>query len=495
MKLHKRIPKYAILIVGLIAFSISGLNWNIGIAAWIAPIFVLYFAKNSKWSEFLLLFLGMAFASAISKTAENLSGLFIIYITTGLSYGVINTLPYIIEKLLNRNENRFYTTLIFPSAIVFIEYLLSLAFGIWGNASIAQYYNFNLIQITSVFGIFGISFLLAWIASILNWIIRNGFETKYVQKGLAVYGLVMVVVLLYGGIRTGFLPPQGETVKVAAVVSEIDIHKIFEKYDEEIIEMSKNSDLEIPADVFSNPSAIASQIAKTNEALSNGAKIVVWNELSLILNRSQVDTLLQQIRPLCAKNHAYLLIAFLEKSTNILAKPFNNKSILVKPDGEIAWEYKKSFLTPIESLIVNRGEGPIPFVDSEYGRLSNALCADLDLSTYISQIGKNAVDILLVPAFDWEEITPYHSNMAAFAAIQYGVSIIRSNGKGIVAFYDYRGETLAKANTFTSNLSIYYAEIPIKSTTTVYSVIGNLFVYLLILFLVMILGIRISKKR
>ena len=84
--------------------------------------------------------------------------------------------------------------------------------------------------------------------------------------------------------------------------------------------------------------------------------------------------------------------------------------------------------------------------------------------------------------------------MAAFAAIQYGVSIIRSNGKGIVAFYDYQGNALAKTNTFISNSKINYAEIPIKSTTTVYSIIGNLFVYILILFLVVILGLRISKK-
>ena len=258
--------------------------------------------------------------------------------------------------------------------------------------------------------------------------------------------------------------------------------------------MSKDYNLEIPDSVFSKPSAIESQIEKTKEALSNGAKIVVWNEISLILCQSQIDSLLQGIRPLCERNHAYILVAFLEKNTSTLPKPFNNKSILLRPDGEVAWVYMKSFLTPIENLIINKGEASIPFIDSEYGRISNALCSDLDLSGHISQVGKNAVDILLVPAFDWAEVTPYHSNMAAFAAIQYGVSIVRSNGKGIVAFYDYQGNVLAQTNTLISDSKINYAEIPIKSTRTVYSVIGNLFVYLLILFLVVSLGLRISKK-
>ena len=73
-------------------------------------------------------------------------------------------------------------------------------------------------------------------------------------------------------------------------------------------------------------------------------------------------------------------------------------------------------------------------------------------------------------------------------------SIIRSNGKGIIVFYDYQGNALAKTNTFISNSKINYAEIPIQSTTTVYSMVGNIFVYILILFLLVFLGLRISKK-
>jgi len=494
MNTQKKIWKYVILIIGLIGYTISGLNWNIGIAAWIAPVFLLYFAKNTKWPGFLLLFLGMAVSASISKSAENLSGLFIIYITTGLSHGIINILPYIIENLLIKREDKFYSTLIFPSAIVIVEYLLSLYLGVWGNSSIAQYHNFNLIQITSLFGIFGISFLVAWFASIINWIVKNGFEVYKIQKGLAVYGAVFVAVLLYGSFRTTFFPPRCETIKVGAIVGEADIQSVFKEWEDEIIELSKNYDLEIPEDVFSTPSAIESQIEKTKKALYNGAKIVVWNEISLILRQSQVDLLLQQIKKQCVKNQAYVLIAFLEKNTSTLPKPFNNKSILVKPDGEIAWEYMKSFLNPLENLVINKGSGAIPFIDSEYGRISNVICADLDLSGYISQVGKNNVDILMVPAFDWKEVTPYHSHVAAFAAIQYGVSIIRSNGKGIVAFYDYQGNAVAKTNTFISNSEINYAEIPIHSTTTVYSMAGNVFVYIWMLFLVLILGLRISKK-
>lgn len=494
MQVRNNPVRYAFLFIGLIGYTFAGLNWNVGIAAWIAPVFLLYYTKTTKWSGFLLFYLGMAVSAALSKTAENLSGLFIIYITTGLSHGAINCLPYVIEKLLARKENGFYSTLIFPSAVVLIEYLLSLVFGIWGNASIAQYNHLNLIQITSLFGIFGISFLIAWLASLVNWLISRGFEKKYLIKGLSIYGAVILAVLIYGTIRTSMFPPRSESVRVASIVGDSDIHEIFNKYEEEIIEFSKNSQRDIPEDVFSSGATISSQFNKTKEAMLNGARIVVWNEISLILKQTQQDSLTLKLKKLCSENKGYILAAFLEENIGTRPKPFNNKSVLITPEGEIAWEYLKSFLNPLEKLIINRGEAVIPFIDTEYGRIGNVICADLDLPRYISQIGKKRIELLLVPAYDWEQITPYHSNMAAFAAIQYGASLVRANGKGIVAMYDYMGHALARMNTFTADSKIVYAEIPIQSTTTVYSIIGDAFVFFWIIFLLIVGGLKIANN-
>jgi len=491
MILFKSKAKYFVLFFGLIAFTFSGLNWHVWFAAWIAPVLMLYFARNSKWTEYLILFVGIGFGSAISKSAENLSGIFLIYITTGVSYGLLHTLPFVLDKLLVRRGTSFYSTLVFPAAVVFTEFALSLGIGIWGNSAIAQYPNTYFIQITSLFGVFGISFMVAWLASVLNWVVNNGLNTRRIRSGLVIYGLVFIAVILFGFIRTNISSAEKDTVKVAAVVGETDIHQVFENWEEEIIGLSKNYDAEIPVELFSDSLALKSIIRRTEEALSNGANVVVWNEISLFLRSSQLDSLVTQIREICMRDKAFVLIAALVKDGSGLPKPFNNQSILVKPNGEIAWEYLKCFLNPLEAMVINKGDGPIPYIDTEYGRIANAICADLDLSGYISQIGKESVDILLVPAFDWEEITPYHSHMAAFAAIQYGVSIIRANGKGIVAFYDYRGELLKQNNTFTSDSKINYVELPLGSTTTLYSVIGNLFVYLLMLFLLIMTGLRI----
>lgn len=491
----KTYSKYIVLTIGLVAYTFSGLNWNLGIAAWLAPVLLLYYSKNSKWSGILLLGLGIAVASAISKSAENLPGIFLIYITTGLGYGLVYTLPFVLEKLLTRKDEKFYSTLVFPAAVVMIDYLLSLLIGIWGHPAIAQYNNFNLIQFASLFGVFGISFLVAWCASIINWVLQNGVKTSRLMKGLAVYGPILIAVLLYGFLKTGSSPVESEEVKLAAIVSNTDIQEVFSDWEGEIRELAESSDLEIPAGVFSELSAVESQIKKTQEALSQGAKIVVWNEISLILQKSQLDALVQQIGKMCKENEAYVLLAVLAKSPDNLPLPFDNMAILLTPRGERAWEYRKHWLSPMERLIINSGDAPIPFIDTKYGRIANAICSDLDFTRHISQIGNKGIDVLLVPAFDWEEVTPYHSNMAAFAAIQYGVSIVRANGKGMVAFMDHHGEVLEQSNTFVSDSEIIYAEIPLNSSSTLYSEIGNLFVFVLMAFLALMIGIRISRGR
>ena len=494
MKIHNTIILAMSLLIGSILMALAGLNWNIGIAAWLAPVFLLYFTKNSRGLGFLFLFLCLSLSSAISKSGENISGIFFIAISTGLSYGLIFTLPYLIERLVNRQESRFHSTLVFPASFVLIEYLFSLKFGMWGHSAIAQYSNVNLIQISSVFGLSAVSFLVFWFASCANWLIKSNFDHRYLQKVLLIYGSVFMVVLFFGQLRLALCPPQSETVKTAAIIGKTDIHQIFENHQVELIDLSNNFDLPIPDSVYSKIKTIEWQLEKTSEAASQGAKIIVCNEISLFLKQDQVKYVLEVVKRICLEEKVYVLLAFLEKNESDLPKPFNNKSVLVRPDGKIAWEYIKVFGHPMENLVFNKGELSLPYLDTEFGRIANVICADLDITKYVSQAGKKSIDIMLVPAFDWEGITPYHANMAKFAAIQFGFSMIRSNGKGQSSFCDYQGNLIAKQNSLISDSEIVYAELPIKSITTIYSKIGDLFVYIVIIYFLFAVGLRVAKK-
>ena len=68
--------------------------------------------------------------------------------------------------------------------------------------------------------------------------------------------------------------------------------------------------------------------------------------------------------------------------------------------------------------------------------------------------------------------------MAAFRAIEQGHSVIRSTRFGLSAAITPYGEMVAQMSSFDKNDKIMIAELPVKGVTTVYSVIGDTFIYL-----------------
>jgi apolipoprotein N-acyltransferase len=482
------------LLTGLLLTALSGLNWNLAIAAFLAPAFILFYAKKINWKGYILLFAGLSLVHGIGKSGENLAGIWILYLLVGLSYGLLNLLPFVIDWVLNKNEKSFFSTLIFPAAFVLVEYLFSLLYGLWGNSSIALYSCFSLIQISAISGIFGVTFLVSWFASVINWMIINELHTPNRKRPALLLMSIIAIPLLFGELRTGIFKPESEMVNVAAIISKTDLHEITENLQEEIIELSENYDLPIPEVIYSDQESLDRQIRNTRIAAQHGAKIIAWNESSLILKSSQIDSLFRAIRQIGIENEVYILLAYIEENESTLPKPFNNKAVLITPSGEKAWEYMKSYPHPIESLITNQGNSTLPYTDTEYGRIGSLICSDMDLTKYVSQAGKKRIDILLVPAFDWEGITPYHPNLSIFQSIQFGFSMLRSNGKGLTTINDFQGEILVQHNSFLSDSEIVYGELPVESTTTIYSRIGNLLAYLSILILLIAIGFRIHFR-
>ena len=102
------------------------------------------------------------------------------------------------------------------------------------------------------------------------------------------------------------------------------------------------------------------------------------------------------------------------------------------------------------------------------------------------------VDVLLVPAYDWEEITPLHSQMAALQAIQFGCNIVRANGKGVSAMYDSKGREIVAFDNTKLPQKIMYGELPFETPVTIYKYVGDILPGLCFVF---ILGIVILQLR
>ncbi|MFC2165538.1 hypothetical protein ACFLT2_11155 [Acidobacteriota bacterium] len=72
----------------------------------------------------------------------------------------------------------------------------------------------------------------------------------------------------------------------------------------------------------------------------------------------------------------------------------------------------------------------------------------MEFTGFINQAGKSNMDIMLVPSWDWKEIDPLHSHMAAFRAVENGFPLVRQAGEGLSLSTDYLGRLFQPWITF-----------------------------------------------
>lgn len=471
---------YIALFIGCASLLFVGQEKQIGLFAWLAPLFLLHFSRRSKPLQFLYLFLLLIVAGMITQKTHNLFSDPVFGLINGISYAFVNTIIYLIDRLLFVKSRKFIVTFIFPSVYVVIEALVTSLIGTSGVLAQSQFSFSPLAQLTSISGIHGITFIIGWFASVLYWIFENDFKLTFAKKGLINFGVVFIIILTFGFVRMTLHPEGQDKVYVATVSGPFNLHQLAKNEKDALLQLGKNPDTKIPSSFFSSDEDISIQIRNTRKAAEAGAKIIVWSEAALFLNQMQLDTLIAEVENISKTFHAYILMAFFEENSSPEPKPINNKSILITKDGTIGWEYKKAHPTPAEIPVVNSGDSILPILDTEYGRISNVICYDYDFPSFLKQANSQNVDIMLVPSYDWKGFAPLHSRMAQFETLQRGWLLIRSNGNGINMVADNRGKIISELNTFTSNDRILYANLPLSSSPTVYSGTGNVFVILCI---------------
>ena len=192
---------------GLLLFS-NG-RWIIPLATWLAPIFLIRFARTQPALKGLgLLLVTNVLANLFFWQGIILGGF---YLPVAIGVGVIFWLPYLADRLLVNRLRGFAATLVFPLLQVSLEYIITIVspLGSWGSLAYTQHSFLPLLQLLSITGMWGLSFLIAWLAPVVNWAWEQDFALQRVRIGVLTYGgiLALVLVLVAGGWRS-FHPSQ-----------------------------------------------------------------------------------------------------------------------------------------------------------------------------------------------------------------------------------------------------------------------------------------------
>ena len=73
-------------------------------------------------------------------------------------------------------------------------------------------------QITSITGIWGLTFVIAWVGSTINYFWDKRHEIANIKKSIILFSVIIISVFLYGEIRNSFFLSDSNTVRIASII-------------------------------------------------------------------------------------------------------------------------------------------------------------------------------------------------------------------------------------------------------------------------------------
>jgi len=104
------------------------------------------------------------------------------------------------------------------------------------------------------------------------------------------------------------------------------------------------------------------------------------------------------------------------------------------------------------------------------------------------QRGREGVDIMLVASNDWREFGAVHTQKATLRAIENGDSLVRQDTKGLAQVVDLQGHVLAASDYFTTDQQTMVAYVPAQGERTIYAMVGDVFAWLSVAALAVLIG-------
>jgi apolipoprotein N-acyltransferase len=348
----------AVLLSGAMSFLSAGIN-HVWIAAWLAPIPLLI----------VLLDLRPAQAAPAAFIASAIGALSFVVAYRGLPpvllasvvllFAVPSTFVALVWRAVARRARPIVAVAAYPALVTSAEYVISLVspHGTFGSLAYSQADVPALLQLASVTGPWGISFLLSLVpaASAIAW--RHRHQPRIAAASLASGALPLGLSLVFGALRLAG-PAPANHVRVGLAVSDVEAARHFAARD-------PGEGLLVVRAYGDRAAALASR----------GAQVVVLPEKFVGITPEYAGAACAILGDVARDSHVIIVAGF-----NLLGLPERrNVAVVFGTDGGVALEYDKQHLVPGLEEGYLRGEaiGIIPGPGEVTGV---AICKDLDFA-------------------------------------------------------------------------------------------------------------------
>ena len=460
---EKKYP-YFWLILGLILTVFSYGIFNTGVCAWIFAIPLIRFINNrTKWSSIILMLAGMVIAANITffrLVEDNFNIMNQVFCSLN---GVRIWFPFLVYFLCRKfGAKRIIAYYAFPAAVAAAEFFIDNPFiSVMTSLSVSQFWNLGLMQVASVTGVVGVSFIVTLFASVINYIWEKGIRKETVMNAVG-YGIAVVVITGIGMTTVEKITTADQTVRVGAGVENFNL--LLE--DKSILARYNGSDEEKIFQAF-----VDIIRERAGQAVQNGANLLVFPEDAFACSETSSGKFIEQVKSIARENKINILLPLLR-----LPEEGKKKNTLnfINSKGELLNTYLKNHLVPVvEEPETERGDGKTPIIEVDGVKYTYLICADYTSNKYAYN-GREA-DIFLNPSYDWKAFQYFTSYGIQARAIECGFSVLRNPVNGNIILYDVFGRPLHMQNVMGVHTGMIYLDIPRQGRQTIYGATGNWF--------------------
>jgi len=450
--------RFSWLLIGSLLLFLTGIPGLAVFAAWLFLIFLLRFSRLSRpWVGFA--WIAIAYGAVLWFQLRGVIPLPAVeYAITIAFSSAFAALVFLIDRFIAPRLSPLLATMVFPTALVSMLYVGYLAnpFGTWGDIAYTQTGFLLLLQSVSMVDIWGITFLIAWFAAVVNLVLEQGVAARTSRVAGVLMVSALTVVVIFGAIRLqGYTSEY--TITVASIAAAPDLDHVHQSCGRDDNECRQTVSQRRTDWLF----------AQSGRAVADGAKLVLWSEGAAEVLAVDEEDFLLLAREFAQKNGIYLVMGLVVYPETPNA-PFENRLVAVTPQGDIGWNYHKAKPVPGERIVA--GDGRLPFMDTPFGRVTGMICFDADFPALARQVSEMGADLLLVAANDWAEIEYSHAAMAIVRAVENNVSLLRATSGGISVASTGTGKRVASSN---ASHPIMLVELPLNRNIEVSLATGS----------------------
>ncbi len=464
----------AIILTAAAYFVSSGLH-RVWWLVWLAPLPILLLAPRLRaWPAFATALVAHALAaldwwSYLHRVVQFPLSL---TITTLLIPATWFALSVGLYRGLLRRGNPWLASLAFPTAIVAFEYLFSLSQGTFMSTGYTQLADLPVLQLASITGIWGISFVVNLFPAGLAALV---YAPAKLRPRMATAFVVFYACLLsYGLVRLSRTPQAPSSVLVG------------------LLETHAGQNM-FPPDAPSSIALFQQYASQVEPLAAQGAQYVILPEMSSLVPDAAIPKLDEMFEKAARDAHVQVLVGIL----HITGHGAYNEARLYSATGEIetiyrkhhpvpTWEARTTPGTEISVLACARSDkenrasqqSTDPQPESKIGI---EICRDMDYPELARRYGKQQVGLVLVPAWDQgvDVDADWHGHLSLMRGVEDGFSIVRDAKNGFLTASDDRGRILAETPTRSDGaLVTMLTRVSVRYDPTLYQKWGDWFAWL-----------------